>query len=222
MTGPSNDPLFVSPGIPAGSVRRVAAAWCRLLSAVRVTAGRDWRNSWVGGAAAIVDTFFHAVSLVSSAHAVVVARGIAIPQSRYSTGVFAVMHSAQYLWITSYYARREAGTKGEAGWRPFAYFAVLIAGGIALFIPGPWLASRLFHFDFAASFLIFTALVNIHHFILDGAIWKLRDNRIAALLLNSRERLSDATADAGRRLGKQIRWLVGNSSPARTLRIGRR
>ena len=41
------------------------------------------------------------------------------------------------------------------------------------------------------AFLIFTALVNIHHFILDGAIWKLRDGRIATLLLNSRDRISE-------------------------------
>ena len=148
-----------------------------------------------------------------------IAEGLRLPQSRYSSGVFAVMHSAQYLWITSYYARREAGAKGAGGWRPFAYFAVLVAGGIALFVPGPWLASRIFHSDFAASFLIFTALVNIHHFILDGAIWKLRDSRIAALLLNSRERLSDATAEAGSRWGSRLRWVVGNSRPARTLRI---
>ena len=60
----------------------------------------------------------------------------------------------------------------------------LIAGGIALFIPGPWIVSRLFHFDFTTSFLIFTAIVNIHHFILDGALWKLRDSRIASLLVH--------------------------------------
>lgn len=148
-----------------------------------------------------------------------IVEGLRLPQSRYSSGVFAVMHSAQYLWITSYYARREAGAKDAAGWRPFAYFAVLIAGGIMLFVPGPWLASRIFHFDFGASFLIFTALVNIHHFILDGAIWKLRDNRIAALLLNSRERLSHATAEAGSRWGSRLRWLVGNSPTALALRV---
>ena len=39
-----------------------------------------------------------------------------IPQNRYSSGVLAVMHSAQYLWITSYYARREAsGDEREDG-----------------------------------------------------------------------------------------------------------
>ena len=123
------------------------------------------------------------------------------------------MHSAQYLWITSYYARREAGRKGDAGWRPFAYFAVLVAGGIALFVPGPWLASRLFHYDFGASFLIFTALVNIHHFILDGAIWKLRDNRMAGVVVEFAQ--SDCprpTADAGEPAGQQVA-LAGRELP---------
>ena len=109
--------------------------------------------------------------------------------------------------------------KATGGWRPFAYFGVLVAGGIALFVPGPWLASRLFHFDFGSSFLLFTALVNIHHFILDGAIWKLRDSRIAALLLNSPERLSQATVDAPSQWRSGIRWVIGSSRPARALRI---
>jgi hypothetical protein len=74
------------------------------------------------------------------------------------------------LWITSYYARREANSEGQQNWRLLVYFAVLVTGGIALFIPGPWIASHLFHFDFTRSFLIFTALVNIHHFLLDNAI----------------------------------------------------
>jgi tetratricopeptide (TPR) repeat protein len=95
----------------------------------------------------------------------------------------------------------------------------LIAGGIALFIPGPWLASRIFHFDFAASFLIFTALVNIHHFILDGAIWKLRDGRIAQLLLNSQERLSSETAKASDHAIAGLRWLIGNSKRAHLVRV---
>ncbi len=148
--------------------------------------------------------------------AVALAKGLEITQSRYSNGVLAVMHAAQYLWITSYYARREANAERQGSWRPLAYFAVLMAGGIALFVPGPWLASRLFHYDFTASFLLFTALVNIHHFILDGAIWKLRDGRIAALLLDSREKLAEATNGAG---GRGARWLAGHAPGARALRI---
>jgi tetratricopeptide (TPR) repeat protein len=141
------------------------------------------------------------------------------PQTLYSSGMLAVMHSAQYLWVTSYYARREAGTleTGKPAWSLWRYFATLTAGGIALFIPGPWLVSYAFHYDITISLLIFTALVNIHHFILDGAIWKLRDGRIAALLLNTRERAGEEDSESV--LGGATRWLRGSTSAARALRI---
>jgi tetratricopeptide (TPR) repeat protein len=107
----------------------------------------------------------------------------AIPQTRYSSGILAVLHSAQYIWITSYYHQRDARAAGQPKWRFAGYFVTLVAGGIALFIPGPWLVSYIFRFDFTTSFLIFTALVNIHHFLLDGAIWKLRDSRVSSVLV---------------------------------------
>src|SRR5215469_6196188 len=93
-------------------------------------------------------------------------------------------------------------------------------GGIALFVPGPWIVSRLFHADFAASFLTFTALVNLHHFMLDGAIWKLRDSRVAALLLDSRERLATKDPEARSPVAASVRWLVGRTLAARALRVG--
>src|SRR6202044_750562 len=232
-TGPSTDSLFISLNIPA-----LVSRWEQIVLFVlfigltvfgfsRLSRATGWRK------------LIPAVTLFSSQclwfllpAAISLIRGIEIPQSRYSSGVLAVMHSAQYLWITSYYARREAA--GEASgsaalgaasrkprnWRPLAYFGVLVVGGIALFIPGPWVASRAFHQDFAASFLIFTALINIHHFILDGAIWKLRDGRIASLLLNSRERMADAATEAGTGLAAAWRWLAGSTPRARYLRIG--
>src|SRR5262249_50579145 len=102
-----------------------------------------------------------------------------------------VMHWAQYLWITSYYARREA-LAAATEWRARSYFAGLILGGIALFLPGPWLISYLAHYDFTSTMLIFTAIVNIHHFLLDGAIWKLREGRIAALLISGPTRVGSS------------------------------
>src|ERR1700732_2448065 len=107
-----------------------------------------------------------------------------IPQTRYSSGILAVLHSAQYIWITSYFQQREARAAGQSRWRMPIYFLTLVAGGIALFIPGPWLFGRILHYDFTTSFLIFTAVVNIHHFILDGALWKLRDSRVSSLLID--------------------------------------
>ena len=228
-TGPSSDPLFLSLGIPAVVSRweqvvlGVAFVVLSIFGLSRLARSTGWKK------------LIPSLTLFSSQFlwfflpaAISLIKGLAIPQNRYSSGVLAVMHSAQYLWITSYYARREAkesssnrSPEGNSArnWRPLAYFGVLIVGGIALFVPGPWLASRAFHHDFTASFLIFTALVNIHHFILDGAIWKLRDGKIAALLLNSRENISNAAADAGGRLVAAGHWLAGNSAGSRFIRV---
>ena len=41
------------------------------------------------------------------------------------------MHSAQYLWITQYFAKRERGRD----WSAARYWFTVIAGGIALFLP---------------------------------------------------------------------------------------
>ena len=55
-------------------------------------------------------------------------------------------------------------------------------GGLALFLPVPWLASYTAHVDFTASVLIVTAVVNLHHFMIDGVVWKLRDPRVSRAL----------------------------------------
>ena len=116
-----------------------------------------------------------------------------IPQTRYSSGILAVLHSTQYIWITSYYQQRQERALGESGWRMSAYLLTLFAGGIALFVPGPWLVSYAFHFDFTTSFLIFLSVINIHHFLLDGALWKLRDSRISSLLVEQQKPRADAS-----------------------------
>jgi tetratricopeptide (TPR) repeat protein len=142
-----------------------------------------------------------------------------VPQTRYSSGILAVLHSTQYLWITSYYQRKEARAAGNARWKFSTYLLTLVAGGIALFVPGPWIVSRLFHADFAASFLTFTALVNIHHFILDGALWKLRDSRVASLLVSSEQTASPQELAAKTGILGFARWFAGPTQPARALRI---
>jgi tetratricopeptide (TPR) repeat protein len=141
-----------------------------------------------------------------------------LPQTLYSSGILAVMHAAQYMWITSYYTRRETEASGQR-WRPWLYFIALVVGGIALFIPGPWIVSYVFKFDFTASFVIFTSLVNIHHFLLDGALWKLRDGRIAALLLNARDKVSAEAVGVSRSIGRTARWITGGHPFARTIRV---
>ncbi len=108
-TGPSTDPLFLSLGIPA-----VVSRWEQVILVVafvglsvfglsRLARATGWRK------------LIPSLTLFSSQFlwfllpaAISLIRGLEIPQNRYSSGVLAVMHSAQYLWITSYYARREA------------------------------------------------------------------------------------------------------------------
>ena len=219
-TGPSADPLFISLNVPASVssplqiALGIAFLGCSAYGLSRLVGQTGWRGLLPSLTLFSTQFVWFLLPTVLS-----LAEGFHVPQSRYSTGVLAVMHSAQYLWITSYYARREANAEGRQNWRPFAYFAVLVAGGIALFIPGPWISSQVFHSDFTRSFLIFTAMVNIHHFILDGAIWKLRDGRIANLLLNSPARIADAASDTGNKLIAGLRWLAGPASGARALRF---
>jgi len=144
---------------------------------------------------------------------------VKLPAAYYSAGVLAFIHCAQYLWITTYFARRESGVSIAEGPRRFhfaRYYITLIVGGLALFIPGPWLVSRWLGHEFVESFLIFAALVNLHHFILDGAIWKLRDSRIARLLLGRGAPENGRISNEG--LPQLLRWLVGKSFAARVLR----
>ena len=213
-TGVSNDPFVLSLNLPAqiSIPARVAGGVLYVFFSGWVIAAWVKRGGWKGMAAPLTLLVTQALWFVLPTALGLVA-GAAIPQTRYSSGILAVLHSAQYLWITSYYARREARSAGNSSWRMSTYFVTLIAGGIALFIPGPWLVSYAFHYDFAVSFLIFTALVNIHHFILDGAIWKLRDSRIASVLVGRGERRE---AEAG---AKVSGWLGGRSAGAHAFRV---
>jgi tetratricopeptide (TPR) repeat protein len=93
-------------------------------------------------------------------------------------------HGIQYLWITTYYARASGHWHGYAN-----YWAKAAASGIAIWtlpavlidpsglLSGPGRAGGLF--EVVATF------VNLHHFVLDGAIWKLRNTRIAGVLIRS-------------------------------------
>lgn len=219
-TGPSNDPLILSLGIPA-LLSDFARLGLLLVFAVPGLAALGLLAKRLPLAAMLAPLALFAAQFIwfVAPAAVEWATDVRLSQARYSSGVLAIMHSAQYLWVTSYYARREAEAVPGGPWRPWSYAATLVAGGIALFVPGPWIASYLFRSDFTTSFLIFTAVVNIHHFILDGAIWKLRDSRIAAFLIDSQRRASTSVAETGRAVQGLAEWLVSDRPPARIVRV---
>ncbi|HUL15872.1 MAG TPA: tetratricopeptide repeat protein [Terriglobales bacterium] len=219
-TGPSGDALILSLGLPAkltipvraalGLFFIVATVWALTSMAKR----SGLRTIAAPMTLALTQFFWFLLPSI-----VELMSGSEVPQTRYSSGILALLHSAQYLWITSYYQKREAVAAGNSRWRFSTYLLTLVAGGIALFIPGPWIVSRVFHADFAASFLTFTALVNIHHFILDGALWKLRDSRIASLLLDKREKNAAHGVARPGRVMSVAHWLAGPAANARRLRI---
>jgi tetratricopeptide (TPR) repeat protein len=218
-TGASEDPMILSLGLPAKltlPARASLAVFFLAVSGWAVTSlARRSSLRKVLPVAMLTLTQFLWFLLPAI---IELASGREIPQTRYSSGILAVLHSTQYLWITSYYQKKEARAAGNSNWSFGGYLVTLIAGGIALFIPGPWMVSRVFHTDFAASFLTFTALVNIHHFILDGKIWKLRDKRVAALLVEPQER--SAVAAQPSNLRQSAAWLTGSAPAARAVRIG--
>jgi tetratricopeptide (TPR) repeat protein len=196
-TGGSTDPLILSLGLPAKfslPARLILGAAFALFTFLGFK-GLIRRSSVRAMAApltlALTQFLWFVLPTLLELHA-----AYQVPQTRYSSGILAVLHSAQYIWITSYYQQREAKASGQTKWSMGGYFVTLIAGGIALFIPGPWLVSYIFRFDFTTSFLIFTALVNIHHFILDGAVWKLRDSRVASLLIDPATKASAGEGNA--------------------------
>lgn len=91
-------------------------------------------------------------------------------------------HSAQYLWVTHHFARR----RGDGGHLPAYLARATLAGNAVFVIPAflcaPGLLGGTLSFDGGLSALVFS-LVNLQHFVLDGAIWKLRDGAVTRFLL---------------------------------------
>lgn len=89
----------------------------------------------------------------------------------------AIAHSVQYLWISLHFAR--VSGRANAAWRStFRYLALTICAGAALWVFPVLLSvkgglTRMPH-ESGVDMLV-AAAVNLHHFLLDGVIWKLRD-----------------------------------------------
>jgi hypothetical protein len=92
-------------------------------------------------------------------------------------------HSLQYLWVTAYYAK-SSGQRERPGRFLLKSF---LAGSAVTTIPTVLLAPNLLGdtpLDVGLAATAFS-IVNLHHFVLDGAIWKLRDGRVARVLLRA-------------------------------------
>ncbi len=118
-----------------------------------------------------------------------------------------IAHSVQYLWVTTYFAAHQSETRRHA---PYL-LKTLLAGAaiwvVPTFIFAPQALGRI-PYD-AGMALMVAAAVNIHHFMLDGVIWKLRHHRIARILI--RDRQDDALEPGGPGSGwlRPAIWAVG-------------
>lgn len=124
----------------------------------------------------------------------------------------AVGHFLQYLWFTTFYACGASEPRVR-----LRYLGECLLLGAALwtlptllFAPGG--LGRL-PFDFGLG-LLAAALVNLHHFALDGAIWKLRDGRVARVLV--REPVPEPEVEPRRPWLRPVLLLAGAFSLAVT------
>ncbi len=107
----------------------------------------------------------------------------------------AIFHSVQYLWVTRYYVSKA----GESTLLPIYFGKVFLAGSAVTVLPLLVFSPDAFGSISYQSGLgiLWFSVVNIHHFLLDGAIWKLRDGAIARVLLRAEKADEDPIEVAG-------------------------
>ena len=105
----------------------------------------------------------------------------------------ALAHAAQYLWVTAYFAR-QSGAQSSIG---VFWLKAALAGALVWTLPLLvfWQPGLALLSPDAGMLVLVAAFANLHHFVLDGAIWKLR-GRIAQVLIASQP---DAPEDAAPR-----------------------
>ncbi|HEY1099946.1 MAG TPA: tetratricopeptide repeat protein, partial [Myxococcota bacterium] len=96
----------------------------------------------------------------------------------YAGGAAALVHCAQYLWITSFVEGRLALVQARR-FDAVAWTATVVGLGVVLFTIAPWVASRVLGYDLIISLLIVQAVVNLHHFVVDAFVWKWRDPAVS-------------------------------------------
>lgn len=104
----------------------------------------------------------------------------------YASGAAALLHCAQYLWITFFVEGRLAFVQ-QRRFDGLGWGATVVGLGVVMFTLGPWIASKAFGYDLIVSLLIVQSVVNLHHFVVDAFVWKLRDPALSKPLFSGRE-----------------------------------
>lgn len=110
----------------------------------------------------------------------------------------AIAHSVQYLWISLHFARISGRVTDKL--RSLGMYAIwAISAGAALWV-FPVLFSvkgHLTHLPHESGLdMLVAAAVNVHHFLLDGVIWKLRDAPIRKVLVDGQTMVDENRQEA--------------------------
>lgn len=113
-----------------------------------------------------------------------------------------LFHSIQYLFIAWFMqmkerqiARDRQGSGRVVAVETAIWGAVIFVVGAMMFSWGPWVLAALFPVGIAVSTGVMQSTVQIHHFFVDGVIWKLKNPRIRAALNTSIDELFHAPSD---------------------------
>ncbi len=115
----------------------------------------------------------------------------------YTAQWVALGHAVQYLWITRYYAERQ-----QPGLRGGPFFGKALLAGAALYgFPMLLLApGALGSLPYESGLVTMVAgALNLHHVLLDGAIWKLRSGPVARILIRGAAEGAEAAPPRARR-----------------------
>jgi tetratricopeptide (TPR) repeat protein len=101
----------------------------------------------------------------------------------------ALAHAAQYMWVTAYYARQSGAQRSL----PAFWLKAMAAGALVWTLPLLlfWKPGFAVLSPDEGMLVLVAAIANLHHFVLDGAIWKLR-GPIARVLIQSQAEERDA------------------------------
>jgi hypothetical protein len=115
----------------------------------------------------------------------------------YTFNYIAAAHGIQYVWVTLYFHR-----KTHPGSRMgFFYGKSMLAGQLLWGLPALVFAPLMVgSFSYSADVsLLVASTVNLHHFVLDGAIWRLRDDRVGRVLVSEAPMPALPKPETGRR-----------------------
>jgi len=121
---------------------------------------------------------------------------------QYAFAWIALGHAVQYLWITAYFARATGRVSSTASFYGRAVVCGCALWALPMFLFAPGLLGRLPFDGGLAS--VTAAVINLHHFLLDGAIWKLRRSRVGGVLLSPNRASPDPGARAALPLGRPL------------------